>query len=463
LLWLCSLWPASAAATPATPAEHPLYLLYLNWDAFGYDLYERANQPPYPGTPNLNRLLAEGVLFTDVSSGVPSLTAPMQTTLLTGAWPAVHGNYHRGYDREANLLRQTDRGNAAETLGEVFARAGLPTASVQQFVLLDRGTWWDNPRHLYLEPGGDFAQRVARTVDLLRGLPVKSQAEWVIMPELPRFLAVYADDLDALGHNERPVFGQPVALDEAGRRDRTLRHLTGKDPATSSQGGMDEQLGQLLQVLRDLGVYDRTVIALASDHGMTGFSGPSSLLDLVATVAELGWRVQRLQPGESALPDTQVVIWTAGLQVHLAFRVALPPEEYERVAAALAVKEYYGGHLDRAELARRGAHPDSGDLLVWPTPPYHFKGDALRCYPARGQHDTLDPSSHRPFLALAGPGIKRGVRFGEPVSLVDLAPTLAYLMNLPAPAHAQGRVLAEALANSTEEEDDDGPAQSTGD
>ncbi|MGE5552522.1 MAG: alkaline phosphatase family protein [Betaproteobacteria bacterium] len=468
LFWLAYTSPALAAppdsppAVSGPPAENPLYLIYLNWDGFGYDLYERANQPPYPGTPNLNRLLAEGVLFTNASAGVPSLTGPMQTTLLTGAWPAVHRNYYRGYDKEANLLHQTGRENAAETIAEVFARAGLPTASVQQFVLLGRGAWWDNPRHLYLEPGGGFAERVGRAIDLLRGIPVESESEWVVVPDLPRFLAVYADDLDALGHNERPVYGLPPAPDEAGRLDRVVRYLTGEDPAAYGGGGMDEQLGRLLQTLRELGIYDRTIIALASDHGMTGFSGPSSLPDLLTTVARLGYRAQFLRPGESAFPDTQVVVWTAGLQAHLTFRTELLPGEEARIIAALAAEEYYGGHLDRVELARRGAHPLSGDLVVWPKPPHHFKADVFRSYPARGQHDTQDSSSSHIFLALAGPGVKKGVRIETPVSAVDLAPTLAHLMNLPAPAGAQGRVLVEAMENPTDEENANGTAQGPG-
>ncbi|MDI6871077.1 MAG: alkaline phosphatase family protein [Bacillota bacterium] len=464
ILGFCLGGPVAAAQDTVLPALPPadegsLYVLYLNWDGFGYDLYERANQPPYPGTPNLNRLLAEGVLFTNASAGVPSLTAPMQTTLLTGAWPAVHGNYYRGYDREANLLRQTGRENAAETLGEVFVRAGLPTASIQQFALLDRGVWWDNPRHLYLEPGGRFAERVARAVDLLQGTPVESLHEWVVMPEPPRLLAIYADDLDVLGHNEHPAFGLPTAPDEAGRLDRTVRHLTGEDPEAYGFGGMDELLGRLLQALRDRGIYERTIIALASDHGMTGFSGRSSLPDLLATVAGLGYRVQFLRPGQSAFPDTQVVVWSAGLQAHLTFREDPGSEGYRRVVESLAGKEYYGGHLDREELARRGAHPQSGDLVVWPKPPNHFKADSARSYPARGQHDTLDPSSHRIFLALAGPGIRKGVIIDTPVYAVDLAPTLAHLLNLPAPAGAQGRVLVEALANYTAEEEADGAPQ----
>lgn len=452
----------TAPAAPAAVAPEDRLIFYINLDAFGYDLYELANQPPYPGTPNLNALLEEGVLFTNATSGFPSITAPMQTSLVTGAWPSATGNYYRGYDKEAGILRQTERENAAQTLAEVFAEAGLPTASLQQFTLLHRGTSWDDPRHLYLEPGGGFGQRVDVALELLSGRPVESRRDWVVMPELPRFLALYSDDLDALGHNEKAAFDLPVAADEARRVDRVIKKLTGGHPGLE---GIDEALGRLVAGLRELGLYDRTVFALASDHGMTGLSGPSSLPDLLATLAGLGYRVQLLSPGESPFPDTQVVVWTVGLQAQLAFLSPLMPDEYQSLVAALASREYYGGHLGPEDLERLGAHPFSGDLVLWPKPPHHFKADVFRAYPARGQHDTLDPSSRHIFLALAGPGVRRGLRIDTPVQAIDLAPTLARLAGLPPPAQAQGRVLAEALTEegpASQGEAEKGTAQAGG-
>jgi arylsulfatase A-like enzyme len=393
----------------------------------------------------LNALLQEGALFTSVTNGVPSITQPMQTSLVTGAWPAVTGNYYRGYDREQNLLIQTGRDNLAQTIGEVFAEAGWPTASVQQFTLLDRGTRPGDPLHLYLEPHGPFEVRAARALDLLNFVPVRSGDETVTMLERPRFLAVYADDLDALGHNLEPYYGVPLAKDEAGRVARVLKDLDGEYKQAYGLVGMDEVLGRLIQGFKDLGIYDETLFVLASDHGMTGYSGQSSLPDLLAVLGSLGYRAQVLRPGEQALPDTQIVLWTAGLQMHFSFRGAITPEEYERLVGALIARDWYGGHYTHEELIRLGAHPFTGDLVVWPRPPYSFKTDVLRTYEARGQHDTPDWTSHNSFLALAGPGVHRGAVIMTPASVIDLAPTVTYLAGLPAPAQAQGRVLFEAL------------------
>jgi len=44
-----------------------------------------------------------------------------------------------------------------------------------------------------------------------------------------------------------------------------------------------------------------------------------------------------------------------------------------------------------------------------------------------------------------GPGIRQGIRKDHPIRLLDVAPTIAYLMGIPQPAQAEGRILFELL------------------
>ncbi|MDR7387234.1 MAG: hypothetical protein QN170_07340, partial [Armatimonadota bacterium] len=62
-----------------------------------------------------------------------------------------------------------------------------------------------------------------------------------------------------------------------------------------------------------------------------------------------------------------------------------------------------------------------------------------------GAHLTLPtvPEMHAAVI-LAGPGI-RHVWPDQPIDLVDLAPTLAPLLGIPTPRHAEGRVRPELL------------------
>jgi predicted AlkP superfamily phosphohydrolase/phosphomutase len=50
----------------------------------------------------------------------------------------------------------------------------------------------------------------------------------------------------------------------------------------------------------------------------------------------------------------------------------------------------------------------------------------------------------RTIMVLNGPGVRAGQKLNN-VSIIDFAPTLAWLLNLPKPKDATGRVLFEAL------------------
>jgi hypothetical protein len=50
-------------------------------------------------------------------------------------------------------------------------------------------------------------------------------------------------------------------------------------------------------------------------------------------------------------------------------------------------------------------------------------------------------------LTLTGPGIKKGHRLERTCNIVDLVPTICYLMDLPIPQQAEGGILYQALRN----------------
>ena len=63
-----------------------------------------------------------------------------------------------------------------------------------------------------------------------------------------------------------------------------------------------------------------------------------------------------------------------------------------------------------------------------------------------GEHDVSFPFSKgvRTALIMAGPGVARGRR-RVPVRLVDVAPTMAAFLGIPAPAQCEGALVAEAF------------------
>ena len=89
---LVGLAPLNTTAAAGTGGNEPAmakYVIYINWDAFRRDYYDWANQPGKPGTPNLNYLMSRGVYYPNTLNGFPSITNPMQTSIVTGSWPCT--------------------------------------------------------------------------------------------------------------------------------------------------------------------------------------------------------------------------------------------------------------------------------------------------------------------------------------------------------------------------------------
>jgi 2',3'-cyclic-nucleotide 2'-phosphodiesterase (5'-nucleotidase family) len=101
------------------------------------------------------------------------------------------------------------------------------------------------------------------------------------------------------------------------------------------------------------------------------------------------------------------------------------------------------------------AHPTrTGDLVAFAYPPYQFDaatpGTLVALSAFFGQHgyvpdieDVASNTSMRAAFIAAGPNIRRG--FVRDVRSIDIAPTVAYLLGVPAPQHSQGRVMLQAL------------------
>jgi arylsulfatase A-like enzyme len=67
--------------------------------------------------------------------------------------------------------------------------------------------------------------------------------------------------------------------------------------------------------------------------------------------------------------------------------------------------------------------------------------------PGTAGHGATSPWEINGVFAAFGPDIKAGIRSDVPTSNADLAPTIAYLLDIPVPKEMDGRVLREVLEN----------------
>jgi hypothetical protein len=68
-----------------------------------------------------------------------------------------------------------------------------------------------------------------------------------------------------------------------------------------------------------------------------------------------------------------------------------------------------------------------------------------------GQHGNILPGAEwgigslKALLSFSGPGIKKGYAMERTCNLVDIVPTICYLLDLPLPAQVEGGVIYQAL------------------
>jgi len=233
----------------------------------------------------------------------------------------------------------------------------------------------------------------------------------------------------------------------------------------------DRYLGYLIALMREIHGAE-PLVAVTSDHGFS-----AAWLSINANFILERAGLLACDAAGKPLPESQAVAYWAGgfcsVYINLAGREPggiVPPARYaevqDRIVRAFralnedaplppiaAVKTF----AETATIPTSGGTASlqfpgrTGDVVVFAAPPYQFDaptpGEVIALSPLYGQHgylpDTVDPrfdcDLRSPFL-LAGPGVPTGHTL-EHARAIDLAPTVAALLGIPAPCHAQGRAL----------------------
>jgi len=230
--------------------EPPWNVLVVSFDTTRAD-HMASYGHPRADTPNVDRLAAEGTRFDRAYASVP-VTLPSHSTILTGTYPMFHGV------RDNGVFVLADRNL---TLAEILASAGYRTAAaVGSFPLTAK---------FGIDQGFDFFDdRVAqRAEDFLgeRALP-RSRLYFDERPAglvnealLPWLRENHDAPFFAWAHYFDPhqPFEPPPPYDQ----------LFASDPYLGEIAYADECLGVLLDELETLGVADRTLVVMVSDHG----------------------------------------------------------------------------------------------------------------------------------------------------------------------------------------------------
>lgn len=400
-------------------------LIYINWDGFGYYYYLAANRKPYKGTPNINYLAKHGVLFTNLYTGIPSITNPMQAAIVTGAYSEVTGNVYKYFDRKSNRVELCKRVNKGQTIGEVLVDNSINFASIQQFALEEKGAERNQLTNLYIQPEGNYEQRFEEAKSLISEKSIEY-----------RVLFIYMDDLDSIGHNNLYSRGKIKALTERGRIKNVVSHLI----------EMDKGLGDFINFLKEENIYANTNILLTTDHGMVPFKGKSGINKVIQVLQELGFNdVVYLDSGESPPYEWDVIMVGVDIQLQLYFKEDIEDTLLDHIKTELDKIHIVAECMTRQQLKERGTADFFADILISPTPPHHFSARRDRYYLSRANHDSLDDRAQHIFGLLSGPNFKKGLEYKNKTYNIDFIPTICQAMEMPIPEDARGNILTDIL------------------
>lgn len=450
------------------------YLVMLVIDA------GRADYLQYGHLPNLAALQARGATFPHAWVGqMESITPASHATIGTGVFPRHDGGllgfwYEDAQTHTNYTCAPLDASDPAR-IERLIAASGVPTLSglIKQH---------DPAARIFTTSGQKFYAADAAggpLADYISYFTVGTSNAWVPISvrghdlpaniqanprfRLPNYQSMPLGQQDYLAgtltaaviQQERPRF---VMLNLA-EMDWPVAHINGgpADPraVTTLMQNADRVIGLLVDTYRSLGLLDKTVFVVTSDHGTVVTSRLVDRNPLLTAVQKAGTQIVTadfhtagffwLEDGSRALqvatlfdaeriPGVSAVYYRT-TQDPPAFQPS--PDTARRIAPALdAAYRYLLATINGANAPHVVAvYPeqtgtvDAGGSVVW-----------------NGDHGGFSWQSHAVPLVMAGPGIRRGYVSRFPARTVDLTPTMLRLLGVPYP-QLDGVSLADAFSH----------------
>jgi len=203
-----------------------------------------------PTTPNIDTIAAEGILLENTVSPIPQ-TLPAHSTMLTGTIPPYHGVH-------SNFSFLFDKPNT--TLAEILKDADFTTGAVVSAFVLNSQFGADQGFDTYLdrfEPSPEAHMRGQRP----GGETTRVALDWLEENKGERFF-LFLHYYDPHGGYCPP---EPFASQ------------FGAKSYAGEIAYADHCIGQVVQKLKDLKLYDSTLLIITGDHGqMLGEHGENS-------------------------------------------------------------------------------------------------------------------------------------------------------------------------------------------
>lgn len=258
---------AVSTARPALPARPGLNVLFVSVDT---------TRPDYLGcygrttakTPNIDRLASEGTRFATCISSMP-LTLGSHCTMLTGSYPYVHGA------RENGIFTLCDNN---KTLAEILRDRGYTTRAEVATIILDQKYGMNQGFEHYGQVPAPSEEQVELAAITKReaSTPTTTNPVMKVDEQLPgversaeQISDAVIEGLESLARGLKPFFFFVHYYDPHWpfSAPSPFAGMFPDDPYSAEISYFDAQLGRILEGLRRLGLEEKTLVILTSDHG----------------------------------------------------------------------------------------------------------------------------------------------------------------------------------------------------
>jgi phosphoglycerol transferase MdoB-like AlkP superfamily enzyme len=264
---------------------------------------------PLPTTPRLDAFLKETIIFNQCYTPL-ARTFPAWYSILTGQYPKTSGV-------RFNLIKRKNIKSEAVTLPNVLRRQGYYTAYATDEVRFSNILGADGFDELAHAPMGikDFVFGSFHDFSLTNVF-FNNPLGFAVFPFLKHNRAVahlydgryfinhIVSSLDRLSSHERFFFAVHLCIahwpfDHASPRPLLARAGTdpSMEPYDSALTKLDGQFGRLMAAIKELGLYENSIIVVLSDHGESAEGHGTDLRNTEQNRVLLAWKpIGRFQP-----------------------------------------------------------------------------------------------------------------------------------------------------------------------
>ena len=256
-------------------------IVMIGLDGISVDGYQTAKHP------NLDQLMADGVLSLTTRNVMPSVTLPNWTSHLTGSGPEQHGVLSNGWVKDKYKLPAIDKDKDGyyPSIFKILKEEipDIKTAFYYNWAELINSM---NPRYFdetNFEENDEYRQNYSKALDFI----VKNKAN-------PMLVFLYSVHTDHAGHNHGWMSPEYITSIEE----------------------VDVQIGEFIKKLKDEGLYNETHFMFFTDHGglpKTGHGGLSPQeLEVPWAITGPGIRKGKLTEPNNSVNTSKIVSYLFG-------------------------------------------------------------------------------------------------------------------------------------------------------